>query len=189
MGRARWSRARLLLLGSGLGFFVRGRVALFLLFAHDLAEVLRQLDAADIAHHVQHRRERAGETGEKPCRGALAVGLAPVFGYIAAAIGTTLAGWAMLVLLWIGRRDMGEVAQLDDRFKARLPRMVAASGIMGIAIWITQIAIQPLMSDGALKLVGEVFIVVVGIVAYGFAGIMLGAFQRAELAAALRRQR
>ena len=67
--------------------------------------------------------------------------------------------------------------------------MIAASAIMGLAIWVTQFLIQPLMSGGTLKLVGVALIVVVGIVAYGFAGILLGAFQRTEIAAALRRQR
>ncbi|MGI9395358.1 MAG: murein biosynthesis integral membrane protein MurJ [Boseongicola sp.] len=119
----------------------------------------------------------------------VAIGLAPIIGYIAAAIGTTLAGWAMLALLWIGRRDMGATAHLDDRFKRRLPRMVAASGIMGIAIWVIQLLIQPLMSDGTLRLVAVAILVAVGIAAYGFAGIALGAFQRAELTSALRRQR
>ncbi|MGI9393698.1 MAG: murein biosynthesis integral membrane protein MurJ [Boseongicola sp.] len=119
----------------------------------------------------------------------VAIGLAPIIGYIAAAIGTTLAGWAMLALLWIGRREMGVTAHLDKRFNMRLPRMVAASGIMGIAIWLVQYLIQPLMSDGALKLVAVVILVAVGVAAYGLAGIALGAFQRAELVAALRRQR
>ncbi len=120
---------------------------------------------------------------------ALAIGLAPVIGYIAAAIGTTLAGWAMLALLMMGRRNMGETAQLDDRFRARLPRMIAASGIMGIAIWITQLLIQPLMAASVLKIVGVLILVAVGVAAYGVAGVMLGAFRRADLASALSRQR
>ena len=37
----------------------------------------------------------------------LAVGLSYWFGYLAAAIGTSVAGWVMLVLLWRGTRSMG----------------------------------------------------------------------------------
>ncbi len=120
---------------------------------------------------------------------ALAVGLAPIIGYIAAAIGTTLAGWAMLALLWFGRRGMGEAAHLDSRFKTRFPRMIAASAIMGIVIWIMQLLIQPLIAGSKLELVGLAALVAIGMLAYGMAGVTLGAFHRADLAAAFRRQR
>jgi putative peptidoglycan lipid II flippase len=48
-----------------------------------------------------------------------AVGFAMLLGFIGAAIGTTLAAWAMVWLLLRGRRSMGEVARFDDRFKRR----------------------------------------------------------------------
>ncbi|MCL4676851.1 MAG: murein biosynthesis integral membrane protein MurJ, partial [Pararhodobacter sp.] len=39
---------------------------------------------------------------------AIAVGLMPFIGYLAAALGTTLAGWAMVAQLWWGARRMGD---------------------------------------------------------------------------------
>ncbi|MEM6728064.1 MAG: murein biosynthesis integral membrane protein MurJ, partial [Pseudomonadota bacterium] len=58
---------------------------------------------------------------------ALAIGLAPLVGFSAAALAATAAGWAMTWLLWRGSRGMGQAAMLDDEAKARLPRIIAAS--------------------------------------------------------------
>ena len=41
---------------------------------------------------------------------AVALGLAPFIGFIAAALGTTVAGWVMLWQLWRGTRPMGDIA-------------------------------------------------------------------------------
>ena len=41
---------------------------------------------------------------------ALALGLAPFIGFIAAALGTTVAGWVMLWQLWRGTKPMGDMA-------------------------------------------------------------------------------
>ena len=43
---------------------------------------------------------------------AVALGLAPVIGFSAAALGTTVAGWIMLWQLWRGTHAMGEIAGL-----------------------------------------------------------------------------
>ncbi len=64
----------------------------------------------------------------------LAVGLAFAIGYLAAAIGTTVAGWAMVWLLWRGARGMGEAAVPDDKLRRRLPRIVGASAVMGVCL-------------------------------------------------------
>ena len=82
---------------------------------------------------------------------AVAIGLAPVIGFISAAIATTLAGWAMLALLWTGTRDMGDAARFDARAKSRIGRTVFASTIMGCALWVGQFALAPLMDDPKRK--------------------------------------
>ncbi|MEO1705100.1 MAG: murein biosynthesis integral membrane protein MurJ, partial [Pseudomonadota bacterium] len=66
---------------------------------------------------------------------AIAIGLAPLIGFTASAFGATLAGWGMTWLLWRGSRGMGAAAELDARFWGRLPRIVAASLIMGAMLW------------------------------------------------------
>ena len=76
---------------------------------------------------------------------ALAVGLAPFIGFIAAALGTTLSGWTMVAQLWWGSRKMGEAARADTRLRNRLPRILLASAAMGLFLW----ALARVM-DGAL---------------------------------------
>ena len=80
----------------------------------------------------------------------LAIGLAiaissflPDFGFIAAAIATTTAGWVMTLLLWSGARRMGEEARFDRRFWSRVWRIGAASWLMGAVLKGTEIVIGP----------------------------------------------
>ena len=66
----------------------------------------------------------------------LAFGLSPVIGFTAAAIGTSLTGWAMVALLLNGTRTMADAATFDDRFKARIVRIVLASIAMGVVLYV-----------------------------------------------------
>ncbi len=120
---------------------------------------------------------------------ALAIGLAPFLGFIAAALGTTLAGWAMTFQLWWGTRGMGEAARADDRLRARLPRMIAAAAVMGLFLWGAGVALAgPLAAQGhrywALGL-----LVLSGMAVYGLAAYALGAFRMADFRSGLARQR
>ena len=62
---------------------------------------------------------------------AVAVGLWAWLDYLAAALATSLAGWAMAWLLWRYSRSFGQAASFDDRFRSRAPRIIAASVVMG----------------------------------------------------------
>ena len=64
-----------------------------------------------------------------------AVGLLPVFGYLSAAIGASLSGWALVFLLWRGSRTMGAAARLNSRLRRAIPRIVVASLVMGACIF------------------------------------------------------
>ncbi len=68
----------------------------------------------------------------------LAVGLSYWIGFIAAAVGTTVAGgWAMTGLLWWGGSwRMGEDTRFDRRFWHRFWRIAAASWLMGAVLWV-----------------------------------------------------
>ena len=116
----------------------------------------------------------------------VAIGLATQIGYIAAAFGTTLAGWAMVVLLWRGSRGMGEAAEIDRLFRRRLPRIVLASVVMGMALWALMLALGPLFA-GAGQVWGLLVLVLGGMVVYFGLAQLLGAFRLSELRAALRR--
>ena len=62
---------------------------------------------------------------------AIALGLAPFIGFIAAALGTTVAGWVMLFQLWRGTRAMGDAADPDARLRRAMPRIALACLAMG----------------------------------------------------------
>ena len=119
----------------------------------------------------------------------VAVGLAPVIGYIAAAIGTTLAGWAMMYLLLRGAKGMGQAAESDDRFRARLSRIIIASLAMGAVLWLGQFLLAPLFAAGAFKYLALLLLVILGAASYGLIGQAIGAFRLEDFRRALGRQR
>ncbi len=117
----------------------------------------------------------------------LAFGLYPLLGWIAPAIAASAAGWAMVGLLILGARRMGEEARFDDRFKRRAWRIVAASIGMGIVLY------------AAIQLFGWTFqlpgwrylallaLIVVAAATYFLLGHLLRAFEISEFKKALRR--
>ncbi len=117
----------------------------------------------------------------------VAVGLAPVIGYIAAALGATLAGWTMMWLLWRGSRRLGEAAALDDRFRSRIWRIVVASLIMGAVLWFAAALMLSLLATPTLRYGALALLILIGLLTYFGAGRILGAFTAADLRGALRR--
>ena len=120
---------------------------------------------------------------------AVALGLAPVIGFSAAALGTTVAGWIMAVQLWLGARSFGEAAAMDARLRRRLPRIVAASLVMGAALWAANHALEPMLALPGQRILALGLLVGAGMAAYGVAAIALGAITPADLRQATRRQR
>ncbi|MEM9435544.1 MAG: murein biosynthesis integral membrane protein MurJ [Pseudomonadota bacterium] len=118
---------------------------------------------------------------------ALAIGLAPIIGYIAAALGATLAGWAMTWLLWRGSRPMGAAAQLDERAQARAPKIVVASLAMGGVL----LAAAWLLSDALVtpgwRYAALAGLIALGIASYTIAAQLTGAFTLSEIKSQLRR--
>ena len=119
----------------------------------------------------------------------LAIGLAPLIGFIAAAIGTTCAAWAMVFLLWRGSRDMGEAAQIDARLTRRVLRIVGAAFLMGAIIYAGQLLMEDQLFGGRERYLALLALVGLGIVSYFGIGRLIGALSLAEIRAAVRRQR
>ncbi|MDG1115822.1 MAG: murein biosynthesis integral membrane protein MurJ [Flavimaricola sp.] len=117
----------------------------------------------------------------------VAVGLSPVIGFIAAAIGTTLAGWGMVVLLWIGSRNMGDAAKTDSRLRQRIWRIVAASLVMGGVLWLASAAMTSLLGAPTIRYAALAVLVGIGVVTYFGVGQLFGAFKLSEFRRALRR--
>ncbi len=120
---------------------------------------------------------------------ALAVGLAPFVGWIAPAIATTFAGWAMVLCLALGARKYGEAARFDQRFRARIWRIVAASVIMGVALIAGDAALETVLNTPWWRALGLVALIGIGAVSYFGIGQVIGAFHLSEFKAAMRRGR
>jgi putative peptidoglycan lipid II flippase len=119
---------------------------------------------------------------------AIAVGLMPLIGFAAAALATTLAGWIMAAQLWIGSRKMGDEARLDDRFRARAPRIVLASALMGAVLWGAANLMGDILASPGWRYAGLAGLIGLGIVTYFGTGTMIGAFRLSDFKR-LRRQR
>ena len=118
---------------------------------------------------------------------AIAIGLSPYIGFIAAAVGTTLTGWAMVLQLWLGARGMGAAAQFDDRFKARIGRIVLASCAMGAVLFGMSVVMAPLFGMATVRYAALLVLIVVGGGSYFVFGQLFGAFRIAEFKQAMRR--
>ncbi|UWQ18706.1 murein biosynthesis integral membrane protein MurJ [Jannaschia sp. M317] len=117
---------------------------------------------------------------------AVAIGLAPIFGFAAAAFGTTLAAWAMAWLLWRGVRPLGDVARLDDRARGRVWRIVLAAGLMGVVLFFAGVVLGPALA-GVFRVPALALLVITGIVAYFGLAQVLGAVRLSEVRGAMRR--
>ncbi len=117
----------------------------------------------------------------------IAIGLAPVIGFIAAAWGATIAGWAMAWLLWWKSRAMGDAARLDARFLNRIWRIVAAALFMGVVLFVAALALEPWLSGGPIRYAMLAVLIVIGMATYFLTGRLIGAFTVADLRDTLRR--
>ncbi len=115
-----------------------------------------------------------------------AFGLMPVFGWLAAALGTTISAWVMVGQLWWGTRGMGQAASADARLRRSAPRIVLSSALMAAALWGLQHATQAI----ALPRIPELALLVMGgALTYFALAFATGAINLSELRANLRRRR
>jgi len=118
---------------------------------------------------------------------AVAVSLAYAIGYIGAAIGTSIAGWVMVWLLLRGARPMGDVARFDARFRRRIWRICLSSGVMGAVLWLSAIALAPMLQQAGVRYLALAGLIVLGIFVYFGVGQLIGAFRLSEFRGAMRR--
>lgn len=120
---------------------------------------------------------------------ALAVGLAPVVGWIAPAIATSIAAWVMVALLRIGARDYGDVARFDTRFQSRIWRMVLASAVMGGALWFSTVLLSPFLGMAWIRAFALAVLIGIGMFTYFGVAHLIGAIRIGEIKQALGRSR
>jgi putative peptidoglycan lipid II flippase len=120
---------------------------------------------------------------------ALAVGLLPLIGWLAAAIATTVSAWVMVWQLWRGSRAMGDAVRFDDRFLYRLPRMALASALMGGVLWGMSVALAGPLATPGIRTAALGAMVLVSMVVYFGTVLTIGGMSWVELKGAFRRQR
>jgi len=109
-------------------------------------------------------------------------------GFLAAALGTTLAAWGQVALLWMGSRRLGAAAALDAGLLRALPRIVAACAVMGLGLIGLEFALRDWLVAPGLRYVALGILVGAGAGAYGIAVVATGAVNVGALRAALSRR-
>lgn len=118
----------------------------------------------------------------------VAVGLAPLIGFLAAALATTAASWLVLVLLWRRARAFGEAARPDARAARRLPRLLAASLLMGAVCLGIEAALADWLAAPGWRWAALGALVGGAMTAYGAAVLAFGAMTLTDLRDGLRRR-
>lgn len=118
---------------------------------------------------------------------AIAVGLMPLIGFAAAALATTVAAWAMAFQLWFGTRKMGHAARFDSRFRSRVPRALAASAAMALALYLGQQALAEMLRDATWRYASLALLITLGSLVYFSFGAAIGAFRLGDFRRNLRR--
>jgi putative peptidoglycan lipid II flippase len=118
---------------------------------------------------------------------AVAIGLAPLIGFPAAALGTTLAGWVMLGQLWRGARSMEGAAAADARLTRALPRIALACLAMGAVLALSARALGPALATEGLRYAALALLVALGFASYAAVAFGIGAQRPADIRAARRR--
>lgn len=119
----------------------------------------------------------------------IAIGFAPLIGWVAAAIAATLAAWGQVGLLLRGRKDMGDEAAFDARFKTRLWRILTAAALMGGVLWVCALLLSPFLYQAGIRYVALIVLITAGVVSYFSFAHLLGAVALSEFKSAFRRSR
>ena len=118
---------------------------------------------------------------------ALAVGLMPFIGWVAAAIATSLSAWAMVGLLFWGARGFDDILKPDAALKHRLLRMCIASLFLGVALYGIQFFISPAITSVSGRIIYALFLVIAGAGLYLWLGERLKAFSLQEIKASFKK--
>jgi len=120
---------------------------------------------------------------------AVAVGLMPLIGFVAAALATTFAAWVMVGQLWRGARAMGPAAQIDPQLRGRVWRIALASAAMGAALFGAAQLVAPMLAMAGWRYLALLGLIAVGSAVYLGLGQVIGAYDAREIRASLRRGR
>ena len=106
--------------------------------------------------------------------------------HVGLALATSLAMWLNTSMLALGLRRRGFFS-LDQRCKARLPRIALANLIMAVGLWLAQELLSGWFEADALSRIGGLVLLVgEGVALYGAAALLFGAVRIDEIRAGLR---
>ncbi len=110
-----------------------------------------------------------------------------LMGFVGLALATSLAGWFNAVMLARTLRKDGLLV-LDDGVRRRTPRILAAAGVMGVAVYFAADWATGWMDAGFLRDVGiGLALAFAGFLVYALAALLLGGARPSDLRGALRR--
>ncbi|WEF22927.1 murein biosynthesis integral membrane protein MurJ [Paracoccus sp. S3-43] len=115
----------------------------------------------------------------------VAFGLMPWLGFLAAALGTTVAAWIMVAQLWWGTRAMGDAARADARLCRKTPLIVLSSALMAGALWLVMGWLDAAQVG---KVPGLAILVFGGAAIYFTLSFATRAYRLSDLKAAMRRR-
>ena len=94
--------------------------------------------------------------------------------HVGIALATAIAAWVNVALLIFGLRDFWKA---DSRLKKRLPRIIGATMIMGIGIWILNRSMEEWFVESGFgqRLLGLSILVISGLLIYAIAALKLNA--------------
>ncbi|MEM1420978.1 MAG: murein biosynthesis integral membrane protein MurJ [Pseudomonadota bacterium] len=110
----------------------------------------------------------------------ISVGLAPLISWSAIPIGTAVAAWVNVWLLWRGIGETG-VYKPDERLKRRCSRAIAAALFMGLVLYTGKLLYAGALTEPFLKYPYGVALILAGLASYAIAALALGAFRRSDL--------
>ena len=112
---------------------------------------------------------------------ALSLVLIQFIGVVGIALATGLTGWLQFVLHLRALKDH-EAAKFDDRFKAVWPRIVLASAVMGIGLYINAHVMGISGQGDGLKQFFDLGVLIVGgLLVYGLSIVALGVLKPQDL--------
>lgn len=108
-----------------------------------------------------------------------------LIGWLAIPVATAIASWVNVAMLWARLRERGY--GVDMRLWTRMKRMLGASFVMGVVVWLAAYALRDVFEVPLARVLALLGLVAIGLGVYGIAGRALGAFTLGELKGGLRR--
>jgi len=117
----------------------------------------------------------------------VSLGGAALYGWAAIPVGTALAGWMNVILLWRGAGGFGDAVTPDDRLRRRVPRIAISAAVMGIVVWLAANGLAAQLAAPGVRYLALAAIVLMGAIVFAGLVIGLGGAKLADMKSGMRR--